>query len=183
MPSQTLGKMSKKVDTPIQLLKKQLRKRFPTASISLDAPARPTATWFLDIDLDDHFVVVQWKPDSGFGISSSAEHGFGEGPDEVYKDLEAAYGRTVSLLLSRTYTSPPETMLRDLRKERGLSQVELAKLLEKQQGEISKLEQRSDVKVSTVRNAVEKMGGKMTILVTFADGMERALKFVEDARS
>jgi hypothetical protein len=175
--------MSKKVNTPIELLETQLRERFPAANISLDPAKGPRGTWFLDIDFEGHFVVIQWRPDAGFGISCSAEYGIGEGADEVYKDLEAAYGRTVSLLLSRTHTSPPEAVLRELRKERGLSQVELAKLLNKQQGEISKLERRSDVKVSTVRNAVEKLGGKMTIIVTFPDGMERALKFDEDART
>jgi len=175
--------MSKKSETPIELLEKRLRKRFPSAAVLLDPAESPKGTWFLDVDLDSHLVVIQWKPEAGFGISSSAEHGFGEGPDEIYKDVEAAYGRVLSLLLSRTYTSPPEAVLRDLRRQRGLSQVELAKLLDKQQGEISKLEQRSDVKVSTVRNAVEKMGGKLTILVTFPDGMERTLKFNEDART
>jgi hypothetical protein len=175
--------MSNKAISPIQELKRQLRKRFPKAIISLDAPERFSGSWFLDVELDGHLVVIQWKPNAGFGISSSAEHGYGEGPDELYKDVEAVYGRAVSLLLSRCYTSPPESAFRDLRKQRGLSQVDLAKLLDKQQGEISKLEQRSDVKVSTVRNAVEKMGGKLTILVTFPDGMECALKFDEDVRT
>jgi hypothetical protein len=173
--------MSKKAATPIHALESQLRQRFPSAKIYLDATERPKGTSFLDVDLNGHLVVIQWRADAGFGISSSAEHGFGEGADEVYQDLEAVYGRTVSLLLSRTRTSPPESVLRDLRKERGFTQVELAKLLNKQQGEVSKLEQRSDVKLSTVRSAVEKMGGKLTILVTFPDGMERALKFEEDA--
>lgn len=175
--------MSKKTETPIQVLEAQLRKRFPAASLALDVAARPNGTSFLDVELDGHQVVIQWRKGAGFGISSSSDHGYGEGADEVYQDVEAAYGRTISLLLSRTHTSPPESVLRELRKARGLSQVELAKLLEKQQGEVSKLEQRSDVKLSTVRTVVEKMGGKMTIIVTFPDGMERTLKFDEDART
>src|SRR5438876_1980200 len=147
--------MSKKAD--IQVLEKQLQKRFPRAEISLDSPSKPRGTWYLDIKLNGHFVVVQWRADTAFGVSCSAESNFGEGADEVYQDLEAVYGRVLSLLLSRSYTSPPEVLLRDLRKERGLSQIELAELLNKQQGEISKLENRNDVKVSTIRNTVEKM--------------------------
>jgi hypothetical protein len=175
--------MSKKAEAHIQLLEMQLQKRFPNARISLDPAGKPRGTWFLDINLEGHFVVIQWRADTGFGVSCPADPGFGEGADEVYQDIEAAYGRVVSLLLSRTYTSPPEVMLRDLRRERGLSQIELAELLDKQQGEISKLEQRSDVKISTVRNTVEKLGGKMTIIVTFPNGVERSLKFEEDART
>jgi len=175
--------MSKKSFIPIESLETQLRQRFPTASISLDRPKKSNGIWFLDVNLEGHVVVIQWKLNAGFGISSSAEHGFGEGPDEVYKDVEAAYGRIVSLLLSNTFTSPPETVLRDLRKEVGVSQVELARRLDKQQAEISKLEQRSDAKVSTIRVYVKELGGKMTILVTLPGGIERSLKFVEEVRT
>jgi hypothetical protein len=93
---------------PVEVLECQLRKRFESAQISLDPPGRASGVWYLDITDDGHHVVIGWREDAGFGVSSSATHGYGEGADEVYPDLEAAYGRVVSLLLSRTFTSPSD---------------------------------------------------------------------------
>lgn len=174
--------MAKRKLNPIKLLERQLLARFPEATVSLDAPARPSGTWFLDVNRDGHPVVIAWRDGAGFGVSSSARHGYGEGADEVYQDQEAAYGRVVSLLLSRTHTAPPESVrLRELRKERGISQVELATLLGTQQGAVSRLEHRQDMRLSTVRDVVRSMGGTLRIIVRFPDGVERTLEFDEGA--
>ena len=108
--------------TSIQSLERQLRKRFEDARISLDEPSKKDGRWFLDVEKNDHLVVVQWKDGFGFGISCSPEHSYGDGADEVYQDLEAAYSRIVCLLISRTYTSPPASVrMSELRKERCLT--------------------------------------------------------------
>jgi transcriptional regulator with XRE-family HTH domain len=69
--------------------------------------------------------------------------------------------------------------LRELRKERGLSQAKLANLLNKQQGEVSKIERRSDVLVSTLREVLQSMSATLRISARFADGAERPLEFGE----
>lgn len=164
--------------TAIQLLEQQLRTRFPHAHIELDEPAAKNGMWFLDVKHDDHLVIIQWNVDHGFGISCSPVHAYGERPDEVYTNEEAAFARTVSLLLSKSYTAPPESVrLRELRKLRGVSQVELAALLSIQQGAVSKLERRQDMLLSTVRQVVRSMGGTLQLIAKFPDGMERALEF------
>ena len=168
----------------IETLQKQLRKRFPDASITLDPPRKRSGAWYLDVAHEGHPVIIQWRKGSGFGVSSSPEHAYGEGADEIYPDVEAAYGRVVSLLLSRSFTSPPEPVrLSELRKERGMSQAELATLLKKQQGEVSKIERRNDVLVSTLRDVVESMGGSLRISALFADGNERPLEIGGALRS
>lgn len=175
--------MSKKPTkpTPLASLEKQLRERFSDACISIDAPSHQNATWFLDVNQDGHIVHIQWQQDRGFGISCSPEHTYGEGADEVYRDVEAVYARTVSLLLSKSYTSPPETVrLGELRRERHVSQVQLASLLDIHQAAVSKLEQRSDMHISTVRDAVNAMGGTLSLVVKFPDGMMRTLGFADD---
>jgi DNA-binding XRE family transcriptional regulator len=160
--------MAKRSMLPIEMLEKQLRERFPEARITLDRPKRSTGIWYLDVVRDGHPVAVQWKAGAGFGVSSSMAHAYGEGADEVYAEAEAAYGRIVSLLLSRIFTSAPEPVrLRELRKARGLSQAELAQLLNKQQGEISKIERRSDVLVSTLREVLQSMGATLKISACF----------------
>lgn len=165
--------------SPIELLERQLRDRFKTATITLDRPQKASGIWFLDVMQDDHRIEIQWKPGNGFGVSSAASlHSYGEGADEIFPNEEATYGRVVSLLLSRSFTSPPEPVrLRELRKAQGLSQAELALLLNKQQGEISKIERRSDVLVSTLREYVQSIGAEMRIIVRMPDGPERALQF------
>jgi DNA-binding XRE family transcriptional regulator len=59
--------------------------------------------------------------------------------------------------------------LRALRSARHQTQTEMAELLEMNQGNISKLEQREDMYLSTLRNYVEAMGGKLEIRAVFPD--------------
>jgi DNA-binding transcriptional regulator YiaG len=162
----------------LETLIEQIHRRFPDAKLTLDAAATKRGTHFLDILLEGHHVEVQWKDGFGFGVSCAAEHFYGEGPDEVYADEEAAYGRIVSLLLSKTYTAAPEPVrLAELRRERGVSQEALAQILEVRQAAISKLERRNDLLVSSVREVVRSMGGELRIVAAFPDGMERTLVF------
>lgn len=165
---------------PIESLAAQLRARFPDAGVELDRPKVRAGVWFLDLRWKDRFVVVQWQSGQGFGVSASAAPGYGEGADEVYADEEAAYGRAISLLLSGAHTAPPEPVrLSELRKERGISQVELADLLNKQQGEISKIEHRKDVKLSTLRDYVESLGGSLQVLARLPNGVVRVIEMDE----
>jgi hypothetical protein len=173
--------MPKTTSLPIESLAKQLRKRFPNASIEIDRPRARSGVWYLDVVVDDHPVVIEWKEGSGFGVSSSPTHAYGERADEVYPDEEATYGRIVSLLLSGSYTSPPEAVrLRELRKEQGISQEELAEILHKQQGEISKIERRQDVKLSTLRDYIRSVGGTLQVLARLPGGVVRAIEIVEN---
>ena len=176
--------MARTSQLPIEILARQLRKRFPNAKITLDRPKKRTGVWYLDVSHDGLSAVIQWQEGSGFGVSSSAEHAYGEGADEVYQDEEATYGRMISLLLSRSFTAPPEPVrLKELRKERGMSQVELAAILNKQQGEISKIERRQDVRVSTLRDYVESMGGTLQIIAQMPGGAVRPLEIEDDDAS
>ncbi|WP_202594939.1 helix-turn-helix domain-containing protein [Blastopirellula marina] len=166
---------------PIESLERSLKERFPNAIMSRDKPRKSSGAWYLEMALDGHPVIVQWQESKGFGISSSPEPGYGEGADEIYRDEEAAFGRIVSLLLSRTFTSPPPAVsLRELRKESRLSQAELAEILNKQQGEISKIERRRDVLVSTLSDYARAVQGELQIVVRFRDGRIRRVELEAD---
>jgi ribosome-binding protein aMBF1 (putative translation factor) len=69
--------------------------------------------------------------------------------------------------------------LLELRKARSLSQEQLAKELQTTQGEISKIEHRTDMYLSTLRNYVEAMGGELDIIARFKDGAVRISTFEE----
>ena len=59
--------------------------------------------------------------------------------------------------------------LRDLRKARELTQVQLAETLGQKQVSIAKLEKRTDLLLSTLRRYIEAMGGKLDLVVEFPD--------------
>ncbi|MEO9735437.1 XRE family transcriptional regulator [Roseibium sp.] len=59
--------------------------------------------------------------------------------------------------------------LRELRKAKELTQVQLAKTLGIRQATVAQMEKRSDLMLSTLRSYVEAMGGKLKLSVEFPD--------------
>jgi transcriptional regulator len=57
-----------------------------------------------------------------------------------------------------------------LRRSRKLTQEAIARRMRTGQANVSKLEHRSDLRVSTLREVIEAMGGKMRITAEFPDG-------------
>jgi transcriptional regulator with XRE-family HTH domain len=70
--------------------------------------------------------------------------------------------------------------LYQLREARRLTQVSLARILEVNQGSVSKLEKRTDMYVSTLRSFIQAMGGQLQIKAVFAEG-EVEIEQFEDA--
>jgi transcriptional regulator with XRE-family HTH domain len=57
--------------------------------------------------------------------------------------------------------------LQELRKTRAITQADLAKKLGVAQKQISELENRTDMHISTVRRQVEAMGGELKLVAKF----------------
>lgn len=62
-----------------------------------------------------------------------------------------------------------EMVLNDLRQARHLSQERLAELLHTKQANVSKIERRTDMYISTLRDYIEAMGGELSITAQFPD--------------
>lgn len=62
-----------------------------------------------------------------------------------------------------------EMSLRELRKARNQSQQALSQKLRVGQSEISKIEHRTDIYLSTLRDYVKAMGGSLEIIASFPD--------------
>lgn len=62
-----------------------------------------------------------------------------------------------------------ELSLRDLRKARDLTQKRMAEMLNIGQDSVSRLEQRSDLLLSTLRSYVSAMGGSLELVARFPD--------------
>src|SRR5271167_1424612 len=64
-----------------------------------------------------------------------------------------------------------ETALRHLRQAHDLTQQSMAKLLHIDQASVSKIENRTDMLLSTLRSYVEAMGGSLRLVAEFPDGI------------
>jgi len=62
-----------------------------------------------------------------------------------------------------------EMTLRELRRNRQLTQTKIAEILGIGQDSISRLETRSDIKLSSLQSYVEALGGQLRILADFPD--------------
>lgn len=69
-----------------------------------------------------------------------------------------------------------EYALRDLRRAKHLTQSDVAEHLGGRQVYISRLEKRSDMKLSTLREYVKALGGELQVMVTFPEGETVKLK-------
>lgn len=74
------------------------------------------------------------------------------------------------------------TSLAGLRRGRGRSQVDLAGRLGISQSDVSKLERRSDLRISTVRRYVAALGGELTLTARFPGDETAAASTVVDLR-
>ena len=72
-----------------------------------------------------------------------------------------------------------EMPLHELRRARALTQRDLANMLRVNQPAISKLEQRADVYVSSLRAYIEAVGGKLKIVAEFPEGEVAITNFSE----
>jgi DNA-binding XRE family transcriptional regulator len=88
-----------------------------------------------------------------------------------WSELEAKMGpERVAASRARAKKIIEEMPLQQLRNARQMTQTRLAEVLEMDQGNISKLEKRTDMYLSTLRSYVEAMGGALEIRAVFPDG-------------
>ena len=87
--------------------------------------------------------------------------------DDMMADLDPARRRAIEDRAAKLIAE--EMTLRELRKARQLAQVSVARELGISQDGVSRLEQRSDLLLSTLRRTVEAMGGRLSLIARFPD--------------
>ncbi len=102
---------------------------------------------------------------------SDEEWARAEGAHERFKALletkpraKARYDAVLAEINSRQAT------LRRLREARALTQSTIAELLDMDQSEVSRLERRSDMLLSTLKRFVQATGGELHVVVQYPDG-------------
>ena len=70
----------------------------------------------------------------------------------------------------KTQAMLEEMALQELRQARHMSQEHLAEVLATKQANVSRMERRADMYISTLRSYIEAMGGKLHIVAHFPEG-------------
>lgn len=73
-----------------------------------------------------------------------------------------------------------EYRLTELRHALGVSQEELAQLMDKKQAAISRFERRSDMHISTLREFIAALGGRLELVASFPDGSYHLNQFEDE---
>lgn len=150
----------------IELLQQALKGQLPQVRLELDPPEDPKASWFLDAQLGEHKVIIEWRPRRGFGLGSPSDE-YGSGPDEIHEDLGEALARVVHVLKTGERTQEPTYPLKQLREGRGVTQAVVATSMGIQQPSVSKIEKQDDWSLSTLQRFVEALGGELEVRARF----------------
>ena len=86
---------------------------------------------------------------------------------ELREKMDPARRARVELRVQEALQAMP---LDELREARELTQVQLAQVLQVSQGAVSKVERRTDMYISTLRNYVRAIGGDLQIRAVFPEG-------------
>jgi transcriptional regulator with XRE-family HTH domain len=88
-----------------------------------------------------------------------------------WKDIRRTHSPEVEAEIRRQVKQAAAVMtLYQLREARSLTQVNLAKVLNVNQGAVSRMEKRTDMYVSTLRSYIQAMGGQLQVKAIFPEG-------------
>ena len=87
--------------------------------------------------------------------------------NDIIKSLPASRRRKIEKRASALIAE--EMTLQELRQARALTQVRMAKSLGVAQKQISEIEKRTDMHISTLRRSIEAMGGTLSLVAEFPD--------------
>jgi DNA-binding XRE family transcriptional regulator len=87
--------------------------------------------------------------------------------NDVLKGIPVARRRKIEKRAAELIAD--EMTLQELRKARAMTQVRLAKSLGVAQKQVSEIEKRTDMHISTLRRSIEAMGGKLSLIAEFPD--------------
>ena len=93
---------------------------------------------------------------------------------ELLEAMPPGRRRAIADRVRKTIAAMP---LDELRKAREMTQAKLAETLGVNQGEVSKIERRTDMYVSTLANYIEALGGTLEIRAVFRDQEVRIIQF------
>lgn len=154
------------IPAPVETFVAALAGKLPDVRPRLEPGGEKAGNWWIDLP-GPKPITVEWRPGMGFGFSAEIG-GYGEGPNEIFRDPKRAAHRIVQLLDTAPTVAP--TGLRAIRELYGVTQKQIAAKLKIQQAAISRLETRGDFKIETIGQFVRALGGHMEVRAVFPDG-------------
>ena len=97
---------------------------------------------------------------------------------ELLEAMPAERRRRIEKRFQESMAAMP---LDQLRKAQQMTQLQIAQILGVNQGEVSKIEHRSDICISTLADYIEAMGGRLEIRAVFKDREVRITQFEQMA--
>ncbi|MBN2689283.1 MAG: XRE family transcriptional regulator [Gammaproteobacteria bacterium] len=94
--------------------------------------------------------------------------------EQLRKKMSPTARRSATEKTKRLLSEMP---LQELRQALRMSQQKLAEQLHTKQANISRIERRTDMYISTLRNYIEAMGGELDIVAKFPEGIIRINQF------
>jgi len=85
--------------------------------------------------------------------------------------------RTQARSAARAAAMLVDMQLRELRKARNATQVEVAMAMNIEQASVSKIERREDMYISTLREYVKALGGELKLVASFPDAQIQVQPF------
>lgn len=82
----------------ITTVKKIIESFFPGISMTLDLAQTESGSSWLDINIEDKLIVIEYRPSSGYGLHLQQDRSFGTKPDETYKNVQTLIRRIAELL-------------------------------------------------------------------------------------
>lgn len=155
------------MEKPINELQRLLSNELPDCEVAVDPPHKPSGNWWIDVRRGKRLVTAEYRRGKGFGLFKE-DGGYGDGPVEIYRSPERMVRRLVQLFAPGKAVSK-DLRLKDVRELFGLSQTELADKAGVKQSAMSRLENRHDIKLSTLSAAVRALGGHLEIRAHFPD--------------
>jgi len=97
--------------------------------------------------------------------------------EDIIKTLSPARQKRIKARAEQLIAE--EMTLQELRHARELTQTRMAKKLGIAQKQISEIEKRTDMHISTLRRAIEAMGGSLSLIAQFPDHPPVTLSGIE----
>ena len=100
--------------------------------------------------------------------------------DKLFRKMSPEAQKRVE---ERAHVEYQALALAELREAQDLTQVQLAERLGIDQGAVSKIERRTDMYLSTLRNVIQAMGGQLELTARFPTGRVQVLPFLDVDRT
>jgi hypothetical protein len=81
----------------VEALVGTIRRDLPNAVVAVDPPSDLAGRWFIDGEVGGKRLVIEVRPQAGFGLSVGVSGAYGEGPDEVFEDEQSVIARIAKL--------------------------------------------------------------------------------------